>query len=111
VAALPDWAIYLPVGRLFTLGSLLTITEVAKNFGLLYFKGKRYKLIFDQRKDWAAFSAILSKTHLAALLEMLPIDIYVLTGVDAVVGLEMRRLEVSLVAVREVADERPLATS
>jgi hypothetical protein len=55
------------IGRLFTLGSLLHITERAQNFRLLFSIGKSDVLILTKML-WAAFWAILSLNLLVTLV-------------------------------------------
>jgi hypothetical protein len=55
-----------PNGRLFTLGSGLKITEVARISGLLFFHGTSYVSI-STKKCWATFWATFSQTHLVTL--------------------------------------------
>jgi hypothetical protein len=62
-----------PLGRLFSLASLLKFTEVAQILGLLFPKCQLC-INFDKKIVWATFS----KTHLVTLLvtlsETIPLD-------------------------------------
>jgi hypothetical protein len=51
-----------PVGRLFSLGSFLKITEEAQMVGLLFFYGKILTLILT-KKGWASFCTIFSTNN------------------------------------------------
>jgi hypothetical protein len=55
---------FLPIGRLFTLGCFLTITETDQIFGLLQGKSDVFLLT---KIGWVTFWAISSQTHLVIL--------------------------------------------
>jgi hypothetical protein len=56
-----------PIGRLFSLGSLLKITEVAQHSGLL-FSSFQFLYKFRQKMAWVTIWAISSQTHLVTML-------------------------------------------
>jgi hypothetical protein len=56
-----------PIGLLFSLGSLLKITEVAQHSGLL-FSSFQFIYKFWQKMAWATIWAIFSQTHLVIIL-------------------------------------------
>jgi hypothetical protein len=56
-----------PIGRLFTLGNLVQITEIAKIIGHV-FSSVKGVCLFSQYLDWATFWGTFSLTHLATLL-------------------------------------------
>jgi hypothetical protein len=55
-----------PIGKLFSLGSFLKITEVAGTLGLRFFHGTSYEMSFIKR-GLATFWAFFSQTHLVTL--------------------------------------------
>jgi hypothetical protein len=54
----PDWAVFLPFGSLFTLGSLMQISAIAQFFRLLFYHRKSYAKMLTKMR-WATFWAIL----------------------------------------------------
>jgi hypothetical protein len=54
------------IGRLFSLGSFMKITEVAKILRSAFFHDTSYALILT-KMGWVAFWAIFSQTHLVTL--------------------------------------------
>jgi hypothetical protein len=57
-----------PIGRLFSLGRFVKITEVAQSLGLTFFHETSCVLIWG-KTGWATPYAIFSQTHLVTLLD------------------------------------------
>jgi hypothetical protein len=55
------------IGRLFTLGSFIKITEKALFFLATFFHSKRYAYFSTKKIRWATIWAIFSPTHLVTL--------------------------------------------
>jgi hypothetical protein len=60
---------FLPVVRLFSLGSFFKITEVAQIFGLLFSMVKLHNVLISTKMGWASCWAIFSQTHLVTLIQ------------------------------------------
>jgi hypothetical protein len=57
-----------PIGRLFSLGSIVITIVVAQILGLLFHNTCYISISFDKKPDWATLWAFFSQTHLVTLL-------------------------------------------